>query len=80
MVGELIEDGDTKEPAAVLVLTMSLPDEIGIEWLWVEEDFREEGLGENLLMMAFDIAKVDDRKKVTAKIYTGEEENLTYHR
>ena len=74
VVGE--RDGEEEGAAAigVMLLTLTHSDEVAVEWLWVEEEYREEGIGEGLLMFAFDIARADNRDRVTAKIYTGDEE------
>ena len=61
VIGETAEGPDGVEPAGVLVLTMRQPEEITVEWLWVEDELRGEGVGESLLMVAFDMAKADYR-------------------
>ena len=74
VAGEAAKGEDGEVPVAGMILTLLKQEEVGIEWLWVEEELRGEGIGEDLLMLAFDIAKADDRTSVTAKIYTGDEE------
>ncbi len=73
VIGEMAEGPEGDEPAGVLVLTLTRSDEVSVEWLWVEEELQGEGLGESLLMIAFDIARADQRRMVTAKIYNSGE-------
>ena len=54
--------------AGILLISMSHHDEIRIEWLYVDREYRGRAIASQLLYLAFDIAQADKRSFVTARV------------
>ncbi len=67
VLGSVAREGDTDVPVGLLVGAIE-EDRLVVYWLFVDPDYRGEGLGSNLLRLAFEEADRRDLSQVAARI------------
>ncbi len=66
--GAALEEDDGAVPMSIMLVSFSHADEIRIEWLYTDPEYRGQAAASQLLYLAFDLAQADKRSRVTARI------------